>query len=300
MKKSLLAIGVLCFLMSAPVLSQEKHGELYLSQPEELADSVKNAERPVLFIVSEVPDLEFESTRQIFETTRLGAGEWQLAIEPGRQIFTIRARGYLPAKTDVMFLKANRAYRLKVSEVRPLPGALLIKTVPDSANLHFNGALLDAKTPYRFEEIPPGRYYVQVTKEGYHPVEKALVVESNQVTEWETELTQTAVRVQIKIEDKVQDAGIFINGEAKGMAPGVIFLEPGSYKLMLKKDGYANLEKVIEIPPDSSAIQFAAKLESAKTPIEKIGKGLSRIIFASLLAGVIIVVVAVVSIAALF
>jgi hypothetical protein len=152
-----------------------------------------------------------------------------------------------------------------VSYARPLPGALLIKTKPDSANLRLNGALLDAKTPYRIDNMPPGRYYVQVTKDGHHPLEKELVVESNRVTEWEVELTQTAVRVRIEIEKKVQDVDMLINGEERGTAPGVIYLEPGSYHVRLKKPGYRLYEKVIEVPPDSVEMRLSAKLESAKT-----------------------------------
>jgi len=260
---------LLVLLIAKIVYSQEKHRELIISALQELPDSLGSEVQAILVIVSEVPGLQFESTRQIFKVEQHRGQEWQLVVEADRQILTFRADGCLPAQTASLFFKAKHTYRLTVSHARPLPGALLITTKPDSANLRFNGALLDAKTPYRIDGVPPGRYYVQVTKDGHHSVEKELAVESNHVTEWEVNLTQTAVRVQIEVEKKVQDVGILINSEEKGAAPGVIYLEPGSYHLRLKKPGYQLYERVIEVPPDSTEIKLSAKLEPTKNPVAR-------------------------------
>jgi hypothetical protein len=282
---------LLIWLIAKTVYPQEKHRELIVSTPQELPDSLGLEAQALLVIVSEVPGLQFESTRQILKTEQRSNNEWQLVVEPDRQILTFRAPGCLPAQTEVLFFKAKHTYRLTVSYARPLPGALLIKTKPDSASLSLNGALLDAKTPYRFDGMPPGRYYVQVTKDGHYPVEKELIVESNQVTEWEVELTQTAVRVQIQVEKKLQDITMLINGEEKGKAPGVIYLEPGSYNLRLKKQGYQPYEKVIDVPSDSAEIRLLIKLQSTKTLPVRIAGALAWYIKASLLASVVTVIV---------
>jgi len=264
--KSRLVVSFICCLFSAPLFAQEKYGELKVSELEELQEVVRSKDRSVLLIVSEIPELTFESTLNIFETRQRGANEWQLNLEPGRQKLTIRVSGYLPVETGVIVLQPKRAYGLKVSQVKPVPGTLDIKTKPVGAGLRINGAPIDARTPYRLDEAPPGRYYVQVVKEGYRPVEKTLTVESSKVAEWETELTQTAVRVQIDLENKLQEVGILIDGEAKGVAPGAIYLEPGSYKLMLQKEGYLYAEKIIDIALGPEELRLTEKLEAIKKP----------------------------------
>jgi hypothetical protein len=265
----------ICFIgfwiLSRAAGAQEKSGELTISARQELPDSLGLETQAVLVIISEVPGLQFESNMQYIKAERRGSNEWQLVLEPDKHILTFRAPGCLPANTESMDYKAKHTYRMTVSRANPLPGALLIKTKPDSASVHIDGAPIDAKTPCRLDEMSPGRYYVQVIKEGHRPAARFLVVESNAVTSWEIELTQTAVRVRIDLENDSLDARIFIDGEAKGRTPGDVYLQPGIYKLMLTKDSYKTFEKVIEIPPDSANVRILAKLESAKKPLLKKG-----------------------------
>ena len=261
---------LLCFLVCATVFSQEKYGELTVSQPEELNTVVRNDSQSVLIVISEVPDLQFENTRQIFEMKQRGASEWQIYVAPDSQSFTIQAPGYLPIKTSTMYLKPKRAYRLKVSLVKPVPGMLLIKTKPAGVSFRLNGAPIAEKTPYRLDDALPGSYYIQLSKEGFLPKDTTLLVESVKVALWETKLTQIAVRVRIDLKNKkLQDVNIFIDGEAKGLAPGWIYLSPGWYKLKLQKDGFSYKEKFINIPPDKEEIRFVEKLGTQKSFIQK-------------------------------
>ncbi|MFB3114531.1 MAG: PEGA domain-containing protein [Nitrospirales bacterium] len=48
-------------------------------------------------------------------------------------------------------------------------------------------------------------------------------------------------------EDDATEVGILIDDEVVGVAPGAIYLEPGSYPLMLQKEEYTFTEKVIDI-----------------------------------------------------
>ncbi len=248
------------------LFAQEKLGQLTVGDPEPLNEVVRRPDVSVLYVISEVPELKFENTLQIIAVQPRGASEWHVFLPPGRQRLTIRATGYQPIDTEVMNLEAKRAYGLKVSQVKPIPGTLFIKTQPDSANIRLNGAPINAKTPLQLDEALPGSYYVQLTKEGYRPVEKTLKVESRKVTEWQVELTQTAVRVQIDVKSKVQDVGILIDGDTRGVAPGAIYLEPGSYQLLLQKKGYKYTPKVIEIALGPEEIKLEEKLEAIKRP----------------------------------
>jgi len=255
----------------APNLGGEKLGELTISQPEELPAVVRDENRSALYIISEVPNLAFESSRQIFEKRQRGASEWQLFVEPDSQNLTIQAPGYSPLQTGIMCPRAKRAYRLNVSQVKPVPGTLFIKTKPESAGLRLNGVPIAGKTPYRLDATLPGSYYIQVAKEGHLPKDTTLIVESGKVAAWETRLIQTAVRVQIDLKNKkLRDVGILINGEAKGFAPGAIYLAPGRYKLMLQKKGYHDKKKDIVIASGRNEIRLAEKMKPIRPFYKKV------------------------------
>jgi len=294
MKRSHVLAFFLALLVGKTVDAQEKYGELIVNAPQELPDSTSMEERAVLLIVTEVPNLQFESTLAIFKQEQRSRNEWRLLVEPDGQILTFRAPDCQPVQTERMFFAAQRTYRLTVSRAKPLTGALLIKTKPEGANLYVNGALLDVKTPYRLDGVLPGRYYVQVAMDGHHSIEKELAVESNEVTEWEIELTQNAVRVQFEIEKNLQEVSILIDGAEKGLAPGAIYLEPGLYKLMLKKQGYQNFEQVIAVPPDSAEMRLLLKLESPKNPLVQIADATAVFGKIVLIAGAVVSVIAIV------
>jgi len=262
-------IILLCGLFANSSTAQEKYGELSLNGPEEMPIVVRDPNQAVLTVLSEVPKLTFESTRRIFDIKQISPSEWQLAIEPGRQILTIRAEGYLPVKTEVNNLQAKRAYRLRISQVRAIPGALSIKTKPDSANIRINGVLLNLKTPFHIENVQPDTYFVEITKERFLPVEKTLVVKSSEITEWEVELKLGVVRVRIDIANNVKDVGIVVDGSARGLAPRAIDLAPGRHRLLLQKVGYRYAEKIIEIPEGQQEMRLTEKLEKVKSPFYK-------------------------------
>jgi len=77
---------------------------------------------------------------------------------------------------------------------------------------------------------------------------------------------QTAVRVQINIENDLNEVGILIDDEAVGVAPGAIYLEPGSYRLMLQKEEYTFTEKVFDIALGPEELVLTEKLEKIHKP----------------------------------
>jgi hypothetical protein len=214
--------------------------------------------------------LKFESTRLIHEVTQHGASEWILRIEPGRQIIYVRAPGYQPVESDVFNFEAKKAFKIKVTQVRPLPGTLVINSNPEGSEIKLNGVPIEGRTPLRLDQILPGRFNIEVAKELYRPAFNTLEVRSNEETEWNVDLTQSAVRVHIELEDEdLTDVGVLIDGEPVGMAPGSFFLEPGTYQLVLQKPGYEYPEKVIHIDFSEEEIRLSEELVPLSQPIYK-------------------------------
>jgi len=259
---------LLCGLFCSRITAQEKFGQFSLGRLEELTSVVRDSTQSFLTIISEVPALSFDSNvGSILETRQISPSEWRLVLKPGRQIITISAKDYLAEKTEVINFQAKRAYRLRLRQVRAIPGTLSIKTKPDSANIRIKGVLLSLKTPFRTENAPPDTYFVEITKERFLPVEKTLVVKSSEVTEWEVELKLGVVRVRIDIADKIKDVGIVVDGSARGLTPRAIDLAPGRHRLLLQKVGYRYKEKIIEIPEGQQEMRLTEKMEKIKTPL---------------------------------
>lgn len=262
-------LGFAIMLCAGWAKAQEKYGALAIIGPEETKKVVRDTTKAVLYVVSQAPDLIFESNVQNLEARQISPSEWLLDLIPGRHIITIRSKGYLPVKTEPVFFQAKRLYDLRVNELKPIPGMLSIKSVPDSARLRINGLIINTLTPYRDDEAAPGVYNVQVIKDRYRTVEKSLLVESNKLTEWAAELTLRVASVTIEIKNDPGEVGIVLDGNAMGVAPGPIDVEPGKHQLLLQKVGYKYEEKTIEIPQGQKEIRLSEELEKIKTPFYK-------------------------------
>jgi hypothetical protein len=258
----------LLYLSSDTAFSQQKYGEMRVSDPEVTNVIVRSEDRSVLLIISEIPHLSFESTLQIFEIRQITANEWEVVVEPGRQFLIIRAENYLPVETKTTLIQPKRAYNLKVTQIRPVPGNILITSVPDSAAVRIRGEVVGI-TPYVSDEIEPGEFKIEVEKAGYVTEDTTLTIESNRVTIWEANLSLRRVRVEISIENEIEEVAVFIDDDSIGYAPLETFLFPGNYQLTLKKRGYSDMEKVIDIPVGTEEDRFYSELLARKSAFYK-------------------------------
>jgi hypothetical protein len=64
-------------------------------------------------------------------------------------------------------------------------GIISIRSNPSGAVVHINGRIFQDLTPARLEDLKPGKYNIEVRKEGYNPWNKELVVRPNMVTKAE-------------------------------------------------------------------------------------------------------------------
>jgi hypothetical protein len=61
-------------------------------------------------------------------------------------------------------------------------GVLILESKPQKVNIYINEKLKYTKTPINGESLTPGLYNIKVAKNGYHPWEKELKIESNLTT----------------------------------------------------------------------------------------------------------------------
>ena len=97
--------------------------------------------------------------------------------------------------------------------------------------------LSDCQTPCSFNNLVPTRYSLQVTKDGYAPVETALELKSDQTLDQKLHLE--AIAKGLFLTSTPAGADIFINGaKQSGQTPATLPLAQGQYDLVLRLQGY--------------------------------------------------------------
>ncbi|MGB2663644.1 MAG: protein kinase [Candidatus Acidiferrum sp.] len=97
--------------------------------------------------------------------------------------------------------------------------------------------LSDCQTPCSFNNLAPTRYSLQVTKDGYSPVQTALALKSDQTLDQKLHLE--AIAKGLFITSTPAGADIFINGaKQSGKTPATLPLSQGQYDLVLRVQGY--------------------------------------------------------------
>ena len=97
--------------------------------------------------------------------------------------------------------------------------------------------LSDCQTPCSFDNLAPTRYSLQVTKDGYSPVQTALQLKSDQTLDQKLHLE--AIARGLFVTSTPAGADIFINGtKQSGQTPATLPLAQGQYDLVLRLQGY--------------------------------------------------------------
>jgi serine/threonine protein kinase len=125
----------------------------------------------------------------------------------------------------------------------PAPGRGAIHVVTDvigaTAILHGPAGRVISKceTPCAFNDLTPARYNLEVQKEGYQPVQTALLVKNGEVQDQKLKLESLAKGIYVT--SKPPGADVFINGaKQSGQTPVTLPLAAGQYNLVLRLPGY--------------------------------------------------------------
>jgi len=98
-------------------------------------------------------------------------------------------------------------------------------------------ALFDCQTPCSFNNLAPGRYSLQVQKDGYSPLQTALELKAGPAQDQKLHLE--ALAKGLYVNTRPAGAEIFINGaKQSGQTPATLPLAAGQYDLVLRLPGY--------------------------------------------------------------
>ena len=110
------------------------------------------------------------------------------------------------------------------------------------------GEVKSCKTPCRFEDLPPGRYNLQVGKEGYRTVQKEVNIRAGNIAE-------TAIQLQpvgggLIVESSPPQADVYINGQHRGVTPVTLPMDAGRYNISVRKQGFQDYTQSVQVGAD--------------------------------------------------
>src|SRR5262249_34714884 len=125
----------------------------------------------------------------------------------------------------------------------PKPGLAAIHVVSNvigaTASLRSAGGRVveRCQTPCSFNNLVPEQYGLEVSKEGYQPLQTALTIKSGEVKDQKVSLESLAKGLYVVTDPPGAD--VFINGAKQaGQTPVPLPLAPGSYNMVLRLQGY--------------------------------------------------------------
>jgi hypothetical protein len=135
--------------------------------------------------------------------------------------------------------------------------------------------LSQCETPCSFNNLNPGRYGLELKKDGYEPMQTALQVKAGDALDQKIRLESLAKGLYVS--SRPPGADVFINGaKQSGQTPATLPLAPGQYNLVLRLPGYEayagsvqvkdNIQTTLEVELKEKGIGRVAWAEVTTNP----------------------------------
>jgi serine/threonine protein kinase len=150
------------------------------------------------------------------------------------------------------------------SPVPPVLGTIQISSTPSDAAIAFDHrAEASWRTPHTFQNLFKGRHTLQVSKPGYL-TETRIVALSGSETQWVHVVLAKTTGI-LKVSTVPSGAQIYVDGGlASEVTPASLKIPVGGRRILLRKEGFRDIEQVIEIEDNS-----VTTLNQQLTPIDE-------------------------------
>lgn len=161
-------------------------------------------------------------------------------ILAGEHRVTVKLAGH-KAWNDILSVTAGEAVTLPAVTLERADGLLSVITSPAGAGVTVNGDYR-GETPLEVA-VQPGRHDIRVFRLGYTPWNGEATVQSGR--EGVLELTLEAASGEIAIETRPDGVELWVDGEYRGEAAGVVTLSAVEHEIELRKEGHAGYSRTI-------------------------------------------------------
>jgi hypothetical protein len=252
MKQLIFSLFILLFIGLDVCAQNTSLDELLISpqpSPEQVDVFVNYPEYSALIIRSSIPNLILDSNLGIIEDlSEPGTGTYRIILNPGTQIITVRAQGYIQEQFRLTSLTEPREvtyYSVEPSDVTLAQGTgnLNLVSSPSNAQIRLQGLPdFEGQTPFSFEGYAAQTYQATITKENYAPKRVALrVVEgetNSQIVELEPLFGLVGLDVRNSSGNTISSASVqYVNrtpilsestSEYQALASGTIQIQVGA------------------------------------------------------------------------
>lgn len=192
-------------------------------------------------------------------------------LSPGRHQLKIYKEGYRPIEEEIQVSKSQVLFNFTLQEVEIQP--VTIKSQPTGAQIYING-VLKGQTDYGFW-LYPGDYQLKLSLPGYVEVNQTITVRENQNNEFSFTLLKNAGYLQVTLDPP--DAQLLINGQAY-QATGKIALAPGTYQVVVTKNGYLEQRDEVQIKIGQTVIRHYTLTKNAATLLVQVSPANARLL----------------------
>ncbi len=180
---------------------------------------------------------------------KAGTGYASKAVSIGTEHrWKVESEYYWP-KEGVEFFNKREEKSINVN-LEPNFGYITIKSEPSGAEVYIDEHKVGT-TPYQIKKLALGSHVVELRKEGYDSYADMVTVKNGEVNRQMENVKLTELRVPVgsmELSSNPSGAIITINGRQYGQTPKTLTgFEVGTYSVYFSKDGYHNLEQIVEI-----------------------------------------------------
>ena len=169
-------------------------------------------------------------------------------VEPPQSIGSENAPSSSKVTPEVAIPKASP---VPSSAAATVPGVIQVTSSPSGAEIIFDERQSSSwTTPYTFQNVSKGRHTFEVRKSGYVTERRIVVLLGNESQRVSVVLTMAAGL--LKVITVPGGASIYVDGEMKReVTPANLKIPAGARRILLRKEGYQDVEQVIEIDDNS-------------------------------------------------
>ncbi|MCX6132211.1 MAG: PEGA domain-containing protein [Ignavibacteriales bacterium] len=152
---------------------------------------IRDDDKALIIVHSEVPNLIIESNRKIIKVDQKSSGYWEIWLPYGTHILKFDAVGFQRLEVPARAYARKRVYEMRISGIvknqlsTSDKGTLILRSQPDSAIIQIDG-LPDFKgtTPHEFRNYAAGLYRITLSRDKYETKETIVTIEKDKtVTE---------------------------------------------------------------------------------------------------------------------
>lgn len=147
-----------------------------------------------------------------------------------------------------------------LADVRNRVSTLVVSSSVDGAEIRLGERTVGKTRPGQVVlRVNAGKQRLTVSREGYFPFEKDLVLAGAKVETVEANLASRTASAVLRVTSPVTGAAVAVDGKAVGVVPAETFVGPGSHKILLRRDGYD--------PANTSVVVAAGEKRSVDLPM---------------------------------